>query len=183
MLGRTFGLGSIDGNVFRQHEVRDNRHQEHHSHAVIGKYVLQHFRQQNENLGHLSEANANGKRQRRNKNVALRKTGASDHLETAHDDIAEHHNGAAAKHSIGQRGKHHADNRQKRRKNHDDGARGDCAAIHDLRYGDQAHVLREARDRQAAKTCGDRAYEAVARNRARKLLLAHVAPQADHGKR
>ena len=60
MLSRAFSLGAIDENVFRQHEVRDNRHQEHHGHAVVGKYVLQHFRQQNENFRHLGESDAYG---------------------------------------------------------------------------------------------------------------------------
>ena len=60
MLSCAFGLGAIDKNVFRQHEVRDNRHLEHHSHAVIGKYILQHFGQQNENFRHLGESDAYG---------------------------------------------------------------------------------------------------------------------------
>lgn len=60
MLSCAFSLGAIDENVFRQHEVRDNRHQEHHGHAVVGKYVLQHFSQQNENFRHLGESDAYG---------------------------------------------------------------------------------------------------------------------------
>ena len=48
----------------------------------------------------LGETDANGQAQRGDGDVALRVTGLGNHLESGQDDIAEHHDGAAAKHSL-----------------------------------------------------------------------------------
>ena len=69
-----------------------------------GEDLLEQGRELREDVAHLGEADADGQRERRNRDIALREARFGNHLEAGKNDIAEHHDGAAAEHRLRQRG-------------------------------------------------------------------------------
>ena len=86
------------------------------------------------------------------RDVALREARIGDHLEAAHDDVAEHHDRATAEHRLGQRGEHEAHRGYEPREHQHCRPRGDGATIHHAGHGHKPHVLREGGDRRATET-------------------------------
>ena len=87
----------------RQQSIQQHGHNERHGDAIGCEDGLEQRREVDENVADLRETDTDGETQRRNGDVALRIAGLGNHLESGQDDIAEHHDGAAAQHRLGQR--------------------------------------------------------------------------------
>ena len=166
-----------------QHGVQDHGHHERHGDAVRGKDLAEQGRELREDVAHLREADADGQAQRGDGDVALGEAGFGDHLESGKNDVAEHHDRAAAEHRLRQRvehlrhGRHEAGYHQNQTtgKNH--------LTVDDLGHGDQADILCERRQRQAAEQAGDGGDETVACNGARSLLIGRLTVETNLGER
>ena len=127
-----------------------------------------------EDGGNGGEAEANGKRKTHDDHVALGEAAACHHAETGEDDASEHHNGAAAKYSLGNGGEDCANGWNKAAENENCGSGGNGEAIDNLSEGGKSYVLRERGEGRAAEQSGYGADETVAGHRGSHLLLLHL---------
>ena len=83
-----------------EHRIENHGHHKRYRDAVGSENGLEQRREIGEDVTDLSEADANGQAQRRDGDIALGIAGFGNHLESGKDDVAKHHDGAAAKHRL-----------------------------------------------------------------------------------
>ena len=166
-----------------QHGVEDHGHHESHGDAVRGEDLLEQCRELREDVAHLGEADADGQRKRRNRDVALREARLGNHLEARKNDVAEHHDRAAAEHRLRQRVEHLGDGRHEARQHQNQSAGENHLAVDDLGHGHQSDVLCERGQRQTAEQAGYGGDQAVAGDGARGLAFGGRTVQAHLGQR
>ena len=161
--------------LFRKNKIEQNGKKEDYSNAVLGKDCLDNLGEDGKEACCLSEAQADTERKADDNHVALREARLCQHAEASEEDAAEHHDGAAAKHRLGNGGKYGANGREQTSDDHDGGSDGDGRAVDDLRHCSETHILRERGDRSAAEQSCYSAHESVTGYRRPHLSFVHVS--------
>ena len=162
-------------------QVQKEGDQEDDGDAVFREDRLNQGRENLEDGRGLRETDADGQGQGGDAHVAGRKAAVAEHADAADDDGAEHHEGAAVKDRVGQRGQNDAQGGNQASQDHEDGAARDGLPVDDVRHGHESHVLAERGDGQAAEQGRQGADEPVYGNGAGHFLIPHEASHAHDG--
>lgn len=163
--------------LLREQQVEKYSEEEHNSDAVLCEHRAHNLGEYLEHLGSLREAEAHAERETHDNHVALREARASHHAETSIKNTAEHHDGAAAEHSLRNSSKRMTHNGEHTADNHHQSANADREAVHNARHSSQAYVLTERRDWRTTEQARHTTYEAVATDGCAHLLCLRVAVQ------
>lgn len=163
--------------LLREQQVEQYSEEEHNSDAVLCEHRAHNLGEYLEHLGSLREAEAHAERETHDNHVSLRETSACHHAETSIKNAAEHHDGAAAEHSLRNSSERMTHNGEHTADNHHQSADADREAVHNARHSSQAYVLTERRDWRTTEQTRHATYETVATDGCAHLLCLRVAVQ------
>lgn len=140
--------------VLWENQIENDSNHKDNSNTILCKDGLNNLWENRKQICALRKSQTDAEGERRNDRVALREAAFAYHLQAADNNGAEHHNRAAAEHSIRKGCEQRAEHREYTGKNHNHCAGCNSKAINDFCHGNQADILAKRSNWQTAKYRG-----------------------------